>query len=328
MKIPLDDIARSILNAKTQEGKKEVRDSLYPQQDKFVTDPSERVAACTTRRAGKTNGLALRFIRTMQRHPNQTCRYIALTRDSAQDIMWPVLQEINDRYHLGAEFYVSKLMMVLPNGSGLRLYGADMKNFVRRLRGVKSPAVAVDEAQDFGEHLEELIESVLEPTLVDFADSWLALTGTPGPIPRGYFYDITEGKKGGYSQHSWSLYDNPYLPDPRGFVAKLKAKHHWPDNYPTLMREYGGKWVLDVESLLVHYTEEKNHYETLPPCGWHHILVLTLVIGMLTLWLLLHGMTALQTFILFTRKLRRGRILRHYPRQLNVWLLNTLRPRL
>lgn len=273
MNIPLDDIARRILDENTQkEGIAEVRDTSYPQQDKFVIDASDRLTACTTRRAGKTNGLALRFIRTMQRYPGQTCRYIALTRESAQDIMWPVLQEVNDRYRLGATFFVSKLLMILPNGGMLKLYGADMKNFVRRLKGVKSPAVAVDEAQDFGDHLESLIVDVLEPTLADFADSWLAVTGTPGPIPRGYFYDITEGKKGEFSFHAWSLYDNPYLPDPRGFVEKLKRKHCWPDDHPTLQREYGGKWVLDVNSLLIRYSAARNHYEELPKFGWHHIL--------------------------------------------------------
>lgn len=252
----------------------EVRDPLYPQQDKFVLDTADRVAACTTRRAGKSTGLALRFIRAMQRHPRQTCRYIALTRESAKSIMWPVLQEVDERFKLGAKFLVSQLLMVLPNGAAVQLYGADMKNFVKRLKGVKSPAVAVDEAQDFSDHLRSLVEDVLEPTLADFSDSWLAITGTPGPIPRGYFYDIAHGLEG-YTLHSWSLFDNPYLPDPRGYVAKLKRKHKWADDNPTLLREYYGQWKLDVASLLIKYSATKNHYDELPklPKGdWHYLL--------------------------------------------------------
>src|SRR4051812_22406906 len=120
MKIPLDDIARSILNANTQKATQgEVRDLSYPQQDKFVIDSASRVAACTTRRAGKSTGLALRFVRTLRKHRGATCRYIALTRDSARDIMWPVLEEINERYRLGAELKSSRLEMILPDGGGM-----------------------------------------------------------------------------------------------------------------------------------------------------------------------------------------------------------------
>src|SRR5262249_11820142 len=157
-----------------------------------------------TRRAGKTTALALKFIRTMLQYPNSTCRYIALTRDSAKEIMWPVLQAINDRFKLGATFLEGSLTMILPNGARLRLFGADMKNFIRRLKGVKSPAIAIDEAQDFGPHISELIDDVLEPSLADYKDSWLALTGTPGPIPRGLFYDITENHFGDFAVHKWS----------------------------------------------------------------------------------------------------------------------------
>ncbi|MGH7889902.1 MAG: hypothetical protein ACRENF_05055, partial [Thermodesulfobacteriota bacterium] len=130
-----------------------VRDAEFPQQDAFVTDTSRFLAALCTRRAGKTNALAFRFVRTMRKYPGSTSRYIALTRDSAKEIMWPVLKELNDRLNLGATFLEGSLSMVLPNGARLRLFGADMRNFIRRLKGVKSPAIAIDEAQDFGLHI-------------------------------------------------------------------------------------------------------------------------------------------------------------------------------
>lgn len=249
-----------------------IRDESFPAQDLFVNDPSQFIAALCTRRAGKTNALAFRFMRTMRKYPGSTSRYIALTRDSAKEIMWPVLQEINDRFKLNATFTESNLSMELPNKARLRLFGADMKNFIRRLKGVKSPAIALDEAQDFGPHIEQLIDDVLEPSLADYKDSWLALTGTPGPIPRGLFYEITQNGLHNYALHKWSLYQNPYMPDPKGFVERLKAKKGWDDRTPTLLREYGGQWVLDTESLLIRYKEDTNHYEQLPPASWNYIL--------------------------------------------------------
>lgn len=268
----MDKIDEIIQGHKKSLSPEVIRDAEFPEQDAFVQDASQFIAALCTRRAGKTNALALRFVRTMRANPGSTSRYIALTRDSAKEIMWPVLHEVNDRYKLGATFLEGNLSMVLPNQARLRLFGADMRNFIRRLKGVKSPAIAIDEAQDFGPHIEHLIDDILEPSLADYKDSWLALTGTPGPIPRGLFYDITEHKKRGFSLHKWSLYDNPYMPDPRGFVKKLKEKKGWDDETPTLIREYGGRWILDMESLLIRYVPAKNHYDKLPVLHWNYLL--------------------------------------------------------
>lgn len=245
---------------------------IFDQQNHFVKDPSQFIAACCTRRAGKTNALALKFINTMKKHPNSLSRYIALTRDSAKDIMWPVLTDLNDRLNLQADLTESNLTMTLPNKAKLRLFGADMKNFIRRLKGAKSPAVAIDEAQDFGPHIETLIDDVLTPTITDYPDSWLAVTGTPGPIPRGMFYDITEGGVGDYSVHRWSLYDNPYLPDAKNFVAKLKERKRWDDKNPTYMREWLGLWVLDLESLLIRYEAKVADYNDLPTQKYTYIM--------------------------------------------------------
>lgn len=237
----------------------------FPPQSAFVEDTSQFVSALCTRRAGKTNGLALRFKRTMDRYPASLSRYIALTRDSAKDIMWPVLQEMDATHNWKANFTESNLTMTLPNGAKLRLMGADMKNFVRRLRGAKSPAVAVDEAQEFEtSHLENLVENVLTPTLADYgSDSWLALTGTPGPIPRGLFYDSTLGLAG-YSVHKWTCYQNPYLKDITQFVERLKLKKKWTNETPAYVREWQGRWVLDLDSLVIRFNAEENGFDTLP----------------------------------------------------------------
>lgn len=248
-------------------------DLPFPPQDKFISDPAQFLAALCTRRAGKSNGLAGRFMQTMNKYPNSLCRYIALTRDSAKDIMWPVLEEFNHRKILKAQLVESKLTMILPNNARLKLYGADMKNFVRRLRGVKSPGTGVDEAQEFEpDHLANLVDNILTPAMADYSDGWLALTGTPGPIPRGPFFEITEHGKSDYSVHKWSLYDNPYLTNPREFVDLLKKKHKWTDDNPTLLREWLGQWVLDLDSLLIRYDHHINHFERLDPKNWEAIM--------------------------------------------------------
>jgi hypothetical protein len=245
----------------------------FAQQNAFIGDSSRYIAAQCSRRAGKTNGLAIRFFNTMARHPKSRCIYLALTLDSAMDIMWPVLQEINDLYKLGCTFIDSKHLVIHPNGAQLRLWGADMKNFIKRLKGRKYPGVGVDEAQDFGTHLQSLIDDVLTPSIADYSDGWLALTGTPGPVPQGYFFEVTNNNKYGYSVHKWDLMQNPFMPDPSGFLIDLKAKREWDDNHPTLKREWMNQWVLDVESLWIRYSESLCNFSALPQNHkWNYIL--------------------------------------------------------
>lgn len=239
-------------------------------------DKSRFLAACTTRRAGKSNGLGLRFYRTLQKHPGARCPYFALTRDSAKNIMWEVLKEQDDKFKIGAKFTDSNLTVTIPRwkNAEIKLFGADMKNFIKRIRGQKWPGVGLDECQDFGSHLESLIDDVITPSISDYADGWLALTGTPGPVPHGFFYDVTERKKYGYSHHAWSLFQNPYLPNPRQFVAEIKKKKAWQDDHPTLLREYYGQWVLDLDALVFKYDRERNHYSDLPDLrsGWEYVI--------------------------------------------------------
>lgn len=239
-------------------------DPGFPKQNAFVEDTARYIAAQCSRRAGKTNGLAIRFFKTMAKYPKSQCIYLSLTFDSARDIMWPVLQELNDKYSLGCTFVESKLWMIHPNGAKLKLMGADMKNFIKRLKGRKHPGVGIDEAQDFGAHLQSLIDDVLTPSIADYPDGWLAVTGTPGPVPQGYFFDVTQNGKYGYSHHSWTLFENPYMPNPQAFLADLKAKREWPEDHPTLLREWLNRWVLDVEALWVRYRESLNHFTELP----------------------------------------------------------------
>ncbi len=245
----------------------------FPKQNAFVNDPSRYIDAQCSRRAGKTNSLALKFFKTMEKYPKSNCLYLSLTQDSARAIMWPILHEINDKYQLGCTFTESRLEMKHPNGAQLKLMGADLKNFIKRLKGRKYPGVGIDEAQDFSTHLQSLIDDVLAPSIADYTDGWLALTGTPGPVPQGLFFDITQNKKYGFSHHEWTLFENPYMPNPQAFVNDLKTKREWTEDNPTLQREYLNKWVLDVESLWVRYNEKVNHYQELPKNHiWNYIM--------------------------------------------------------
>jgi len=248
-------------------------DPNFTKQNAFINDPSRYISAQCSRRAGKTNGLAYRFHTAMDKYPKSQCIYMGLTLDSAKGAMWPAFEEFNERYHLGYTFVESKKTIFHKNGAKLVIVGADMKNFIKRLKGRKYPAVAIDESQDFGNHLESLIDDVLTPSIADYKDGWIAITGTPGPVPRGYFFEVTCNKKFGFSHHAWTLFENPNMPKPKEFVADLIKRKEWTQDTPTLKREWLNQWVLDTNSLWVKYNENIDSYTTLPKeHKWNHIM--------------------------------------------------------
>jgi hypothetical protein len=254
-------------------GSSVLTDPRFPQQTAFVLDPSRYPAALCTRRAGKTSGFAIRFFNAARKHPGAILPYFALTRDSARNIMWPVLREMNDKFKIGAELVDSKLRCRVPGGAEIVLMGADMPNFIGRVRGIKTPFAAIDEAQKFRNSiLTELIDDILTPAIADYDDGTLGLGGTPGPLPKGKFFDITSGKEG-FSIHKWSVFDNPYMPNARAFVDDLKKRKGWNDQNPTYRREWLGEWVADTDALVYKYDEGRNSTAILPPADhWSYVL--------------------------------------------------------
>lgn len=180
--------------------------------------------------------------------------FIGLTRESAKNIIFPAFKEISAKEKLGLEFVESTLTIKVPGNSTVQLYGADMKNFIDRLRGIKTPCASIDEGQSFRSHLQTLVDDILTPATGDFVDGQVNLTGTPGPVPKGFFFDCSQGKHG-FKFHKWGVYDNPYFPNPKQFVADLMVKKGWTSTNPTYRREWLGEWVADNEALVYKFKE-------------------------------------------------------------------------
>lgn len=247
-------------------------DDDFPEQAAFVKDPSRFLTAICTRRAGKSHGLALKFFNAAKRHPKSLCPYIGLTRQSAENIMWPVFKELNEKYNIGANMTISDLTITLQNESKIILFGADQKNFIERLRGPKYPFAAIDEAQSFREHIEALIDDVLTPAVADFVDGQIAITGTPGPVPKGYFYDSSQGANG-FKVHAWTVCQNPYFPRPKEFAEELLVRKNWTKDHPTFRREWLGEWVADPDALVYKFNRSRNLVDDVQPNNnWLYVL--------------------------------------------------------
>lgn len=240
---------------------------LFDKQLKFVEDPRPFKIAVCSRRSGKTVACAAHLIDTALKFPGTVSLYITLTRSSAKKIIWPEIQRINRNYMLGGVEDNTELSMVFPNGSMLYFSGAKDASEIEKFRGLALKLAYIDECQSFKTHIGELIDDVISPALMDYAGT-LCLIGTPGPVPAGYFYDCAE-KSDVWVKHAWTFFDNPYIASKSHKThqemldRELKRRGVTAED-PSIQREYFGRWVLDADSLWVHYDPQINDYKDIP----------------------------------------------------------------
>lgn len=256
-------------------------DARHVRQASFVRDRSRLKAALCGRRSGKSNGLGQWFSEGAMPAANRLSVYITRTKGDARRNMTPALERIS-RQH-GLRCYEreidGQLIWQYPNGHRLWLAGCDDRSEIGKFRGASQgfTRAAVDEAQ-LMPFLEELIQDALLPALID-QQGPLAVTGTPHPIPAGYFHGITTGETAGVSKwptHHWTMLDNPYLPHAAVELEMLRARNGWDDTHPTYRREYLGEWCSDPSAMVYRYDAGRNACDRLPelPRGerWHQVL--------------------------------------------------------
>jgi len=238
-----------------------VKEYCYPKQYNFLADQSLYADAVTTRRSGKTTGVAANHIDTALRYPGDDSLYITLTRLNAKKLMWPIALEILEKYKIRVTPNISELTLTFPNKSMIYLAGVNDSRAIENFRGMKLRLVSIDEPQSMRAYIEQLIDDVLAPALMDL-NGKMRMTGTPGAVPAGYFYKITQNAA--WSHHNFSLFDNPHIKDPWTRINLELARRGVDINHPSIQREYFGRWVSDPDALVIKYDEALNDYDGLP----------------------------------------------------------------
>ncbi len=203
------------------------------------------------------------------------CLYITLSRLNAKRILWRDLLAINRDYDLGGKLHETELTLTMPNGHIIYLSGAKDKSEVEKYRGFPLKKVYIDEAQAFRPYIQELVDEVLAKALYDYNGS-LALTGTPPPIPVGFFHDCVHSEA--WSRHSWTMFQNPHLKlksgrDPMELVLEDCSRMGVGLDDPRIQRECFGKWTVDLTSLVFKYNANLNDYTGLPSAlKWSYVI--------------------------------------------------------
>lgn len=265
-------------------------------QKQFVLNKNKKRAAVCSRRAGKSHAIAVWMLEGGFDNPNELSLYIAQSKALARKIMGKALEQINRDYDLNLRFHEidGQLHCTLPNGHKIWLAGCRDYGEVDKFRGVYLARVCIDEAQSYGSWLQELIDDVLEPALLDLNGD-MALTGTPCPIPAGYFYEATtgDGTIKQWPTYHWTCVQNPYIqrkfedvtedmlceenhvnPHSLDYLEAKKKQNNWDEDNPTYRREWMGQWVLDKGALVYPYDASKNTFSKLPEGDWNYSIAL------------------------------------------------------
>lgn len=246
----------------------ELNNYFFPKQFEFFrgTDKRFKVAVCS-RRAGKTIGIIGDVLDACLSTPKFNCLYITLTRENCVEIIWPDLLATIEEYQIPCKINHQRLSVTFENGSKFACAGAKDKREVGKFRGRKYHRIYIDEAQNFPSYIQDMIEADLIPTLRDYRGSML-VTGTPGPLKRGFFYGISTN--GQWESHTWTAFENPHMHNPaigkdlELTLAEEREVRNIDKNDPTYIRETYGVWVEDFDSLVFKFDRKRNVAEKIP----------------------------------------------------------------
>jgi phage terminase large subunit len=238
----------------------------FKEQLNFINDQSKFKTAVCGRRSGKTIACAADLLSTALSNDRMVCLYITLSRQNAKRIIWNELDSLCTKYAIWNIKNNTELSLRLGNRSMIYLSGAKDKTSIDNFRGMALKKVYIDEVQSFRPYIEDLVEDVISKALYDH-DGSLCLTGTPGPVPVGYFYNCAHAE--GWGHHGWTMYQNPFLSIKSGrshdeLLKRDLSRKGITIEHPTIQREVFGRWVTDTEALVFKYDSQKNHYETCP----------------------------------------------------------------
>jgi phage terminase large subunit len=257
-------------------------DILFKEQLDFINDPAEVKVGLCSRRAGKSYAVAVAMIDCCLNYSDASALYIAQTKTAGIQIIWSPLMMLIDKYNLDCKPNNSTHEIAFKNGSKIIIKGTKDKAEIDSIRGIApSPRIVVlDEAGHFKPFLQELINEVISPALMDYMGT-LIMIGTPNHSCSGTFYDAYHKKKGYQeaSVHHWTFFDNSMLPAVKNGVATHQEifKKKVLDSGRTVddadvKREYFGLWVKDTESQLFAYDPVLNKIPRIPEGEFEYIL--------------------------------------------------------
>lgn len=231
-----------------------------------MCDLARRIHIMCARQSGKTWTDVGMLIDNALRRPGTTNIFLGLNSVAVRMNVWePVVVRIFERFHdLDTRaLYKGSMIVRFSNGSRIIFGGYDdirhVKNFLGgRLAGA---VVVLDEAQDGGQPLNELLDVILPPMLTP--ESRLVLSGTIPDAPAGRFWD--EAQRDSWSKHGWGRFANVHTPEAREQHALYLKDTGLAEDDPQIQRDWFGVPRFDESATAYRYVAERNGYQPVAP---------------------------------------------------------------
>lgn len=241
-------------------------DPGFPQQKNFVDDSAKLKILWGTRRCSKSFTGGQYMIKEGMEHPGCNILFLGLTRLSAKGIIWKDVLKVLDRKHrLNSDFNSTELTMTLSSGSILWLTGVDAdEDEMNKLLGKKYRLIIIDEGSLYTIDLRRLIYGILKPAVADERGT-ICLMGTSSNFTKGLFYDITNKIEPGWSLHSWTAFDNPYVAEQwQEELDEIDQLRPLFKETPLYRQWYLNEWVIDTDKLVYKFNQDKNLFDKRP----------------------------------------------------------------
>lgn len=238
-----------------------IKDFFKEQREVILeTNHSKRIIACCSRRAGKTD-LASGAINYAAIIPESRIIYINLTFTNAINQIWN--NTVKRAEMMGLDIAKSSKAdgtIEFGNGSSLRIMGNPNNSEIEKLRGESKVSLIIVDEFFHQRNMQYAIDEVISPLMADRKDSTLLCIGTPPRLAKTY------GEKcwseGGWKKFHWTMFDNPYMPEPMAYLEDYCKNKGITKESPFIQREYFGKiGVYDTEALVFKDRKTYNTFD-------------------------------------------------------------------
>lgn len=149
-------------------------------------------------------------------------------------------------------------LVQFDNGSWLLIIGNNNASDVNKIRGEKVSLAVIDE---FGHmrHLRELVQEVLQPATIDYADSQMIFVGTPPRTKVSFAHDLWNN--GSVKRYHWTFMDNPFIPNREKVIEEACKLYGVSPDSNFIKREYMGDInAYDSEAIYIkkYFKEEPD----------------------------------------------------------------------
>lgn len=264
----LDEEINKQMNKDIEFKQYQIRKTLYDKQQEVFDDEKDKIIlVINSRRSGKTEMMGRLLAKRVCR-PDQHCVYVNRSFDAAvRQIQKPLETALNAAglHYTGT---VSGGKLEFDNGSWILIIGNNNVADVNKVRGERIALFIGDEIGHM-RNTRQLINEVVQPATIDYADSQIVLVGTPPRTKNGYVHDLWENEK--IKKFHWTFEDNPFIPNREKVIEEVCTIHGTTPDDPFIQREYYGRMdAYDADAMTFR---DYKLIDTIPQYAWDYAFV-------------------------------------------------------